>query len=74
MGIMTQSEKILISKDAAAAMLSVSLRTIDNLVRAKELRPRKLGRRVLFERRELERFARSDHATGEARGGPSGGD
>ena len=63
-------EKLLITKHDAAAMLSVSLRTVDNLIRAKELRPRRLGKRVLFERRELERFARSDHATGEARGGP----
>ena len=57
-------EKILISKDAAAAMLSVSLRTIDNLVRAKELRPRRIGRRLLFTRTELERFSRGDHGTG----------
>ncbi len=64
MGIMTQAEKILISKDAAAAMLSVSLRTIDNLVRAKELRPRRIGRRLLFTRTELQRFSRGDHATG----------
>ena len=64
MEVMTQAEKILISKDAAAAMLSVSLRTIDNLVRAKELRPRRIGRRLLFTRTELERFSRGDHSTG----------
>lgn len=64
MEVMTQAEKLLISKDDAAAMLSVSLRTIDNLVRAKELRPRRIGRRLLFTRTELERFSRGDHSTG----------
>ncbi len=31
------------------------------LVARGELKPRRIGRRILFERRELERFARRDH-------------
>ncbi len=63
-------EPILLDKRQTALLLGVSIRTIDNFVAARELRPRRLGKRILFERRELERFARSDHATGQARGGP----
>lgn len=60
--------KILMSKREAAEMLSVSVRTIDNLIRARELRPRRVGRRVLFPRTELERFSRGDHLTRPAPG------
>lgn len=57
------SEAILVSKKEAARVLSVSLRTIDNLIAAKELTVRRLGRRCLIPRRSLEDFARRDHAT-----------
>ena len=57
------SENILVSKAETARLLGVSARTVDNLVIAGELRVRKIGRRSLFSRRELENFARRDHPT-----------
>ena len=56
-------EKILLSKKEAAHLLSVSPRTIDYLINRGELRPRRIGRRVLLPRRQLEIFARRDHKT-----------
>jgi excisionase family DNA binding protein len=57
------SEAILISKRDAAKALSISLRTLDNLIASKELTVRRVGRRCLIPRRALEDFARRDHAT-----------
>jgi excisionase family DNA binding protein len=57
------NEPILVSKKEAARVLSVSLRTVDNLIASKELAVRRLGRRCLIPRRALEEFARRDHAT-----------
>ena len=56
-------ERILVGKREAAAMLSVSMRTIDNLIYVKALPVRRVGKRVLFRRTDLERFATSDHET-----------
>ena len=39
--------KLLVSKREAASALSVSVRTIENYIRRKELKVRKLGRRTL---------------------------
>ena len=62
----TVIRKLLISKREAAA-LSVSLRTLENLIRRKELPVRKLGRRTLIPLNALEQFAKRDHFTqGEA--------
>ena len=57
------SDSILVDKRTAAALLGVSPRTVDNLVIRGELSVRRIGRRCLFERRTLERFARRDHPT-----------
>jgi excisionase family DNA binding protein len=57
------NEPILVSKKEAARVLSVSIRTVDNLIASKELAVRRLGRRCLIPRRALEEFARRDHAT-----------
>ncbi len=54
-------EAVLISKKEAARLLSLSLRTIDNLIARKQLAARRIGRRVLISRQELEKFARRDH-------------
>jgi len=54
-------EAVLISKKEAARLLSLSLRTIDNLIAMKQLAARRVGRRVLISRQELEKFARRDH-------------
>jgi excisionase family DNA binding protein len=55
--------KLLVSKKEAAAMLSVSLRTIDNLLICHELISRKVGTRRLIPLSALEAFARRDHST-----------
>lgn len=62
-------ELILVSKRNAARQLSVSLRTIDNLIAFKEIRVRRIGRRVLIPRKALEEFARGDHRTQRKRPG-----
>jgi excisionase family DNA binding protein len=60
---MITKEPLLISKQEAAAMLGVSVRTLENLISFKELPARRIGRRCLIERGVLERFARRDHQT-----------
>jgi excisionase family DNA binding protein len=48
--------KLLLTRKEAAQALSVSLRFLDGLIGSKQLQARRLGRRVLVEHRELERF------------------
>ena len=55
--------KILISKRDAALALSLSIRTIENLIARKELTARRVGRRTLVVASSLESFARKDHAS-----------
>lgn len=57
------SEQLLVSKRDAAAMLGLSIRTLENLISLKELPARRIGRRCMIERQALERFARRDHRT-----------
>jgi excisionase family DNA binding protein len=52
---------LLHSKIEAAAMLNLSLRTIDNLIAMKELTVRRIGRRVLIPRTVLLNFARPNY-------------
>ncbi|MGA8408961.1 MAG: helix-turn-helix domain-containing protein [Candidatus Acidiferrales bacterium] len=58
-----KSGTIALSKQEAARMLGISLRTIDRLIALKELPVRRLGRRVLIPRASLESFLRNDHPT-----------
>ncbi len=58
-----KNELIALSKQEAAHMLGVSLRTIDRLIALKELQVRRLGRRVLIPRTALENFMHKDHPT-----------
>jgi excisionase family DNA binding protein len=51
------TDKLLVSRRDAAAMLSISLRTLDKLVMEKSITVQKVGARVLVPRRALERFA-----------------
>jgi excisionase family DNA binding protein len=51
------TEKLLLNKKEAAQLLSLSLRTIDNLIHGRRLPVRRIGRRVLIHRRALEQFA-----------------
>jgi excisionase family DNA binding protein len=52
---------LLHTKIEAATMLSVSLRTIDNLIAMKELPVRRIRRRVLIPRTVLLNFARPNY-------------
>lgn len=53
--------KLLFSQKEAAVILGVSLRTIQNLISQRELPIRRIGRRVLLHRKNLEQFARQIH-------------
>jgi len=44
-------------------MLGISIRTLDSLVSRGEIRVRRIGSRVLFERKSLEAFSKLDHRT-----------
>ena len=54
-------EKLLIGRQEAAAVLSISQRALDYLMANKQLQVRRIGSRVLIPRSELMRFARADH-------------
>jgi excisionase family DNA binding protein len=54
-------DKLLVSRQEAAAVLSINQRALDYLVANKHLQIRRIGSRVLIPRSELLRFARSDH-------------
>ena len=60
---LVNSDPILVNKKEAAALLSISCRLLDDLIAKKQLVVRRFGRRVLISRRELDKFARRDHAT-----------
>jgi excisionase family DNA binding protein len=56
-------EKLLLSKKESAAALGISVRSVENFIRRKELPARKLGRRTLIPLTALQQFARRDHET-----------
>jgi excisionase family DNA binding protein len=58
---MYESQPVLISRREAAASLGLSLRTLDYLIARREIRVRRVGRRVLVSRHALEMFANSAH-------------
>jgi excisionase family DNA binding protein len=60
-GSMTMTGKILYSRQEAAELLSLSLRSVVMLIDRGELPVRRIGRRVLVPRASLEAFARRDH-------------
>jgi hypothetical protein len=55
--------RLLRSKKETAAMLGISVRLLEILMTMREIIPRRIGKRVLFDAREIERFARRDHKT-----------
>lgn len=58
---MEPSEKLLYTRAEAAEMLSFSVATLDVAIARGMLRVRRNGRRVMIEKREIERFSRADH-------------
>ena len=57
---MTIQDKLAVSAPEAAAMLSLSLRSIQNYIAAKKIPARKVGKRTLILVRDLEEFLRKD--------------
>jgi excisionase family DNA binding protein len=55
------TDRILYSRKQAAEELSLSVSSIDQLIRGNVIAFRRQGRRVLIPRTEIDRFARSDH-------------
>jgi hypothetical protein len=55
-------QKLLYSRRDAAYTLSISTRSLDYLIGAKQLNTLKLGRKVMIPYGELVRFATADHA------------
>jgi excisionase family DNA binding protein len=54
-------DKILVSREEAAQLLSISQRGLDYLVASKRLPTRRIGGRVLIPVAELRKYARCDH-------------
>jgi excisionase family DNA binding protein len=54
-------DKLLVSQDEAAQLLSISRRSVEYLVATKKLSTRRIGTRALIPIEEVRRFARSDH-------------
>lgn len=57
---MDTNKKFAVSAGEAAAMLSLSLRSIQNYIAAQKIPARKVGRRTLILVRDLEEFLRKD--------------
>jgi excisionase family DNA binding protein len=55
------SVKILVSREEAAQLLSISVRGIDYLLATRRLPFRKIGGRVLIPVAELRKYAQGDH-------------
>jgi hypothetical protein len=67
-------ERIFHDKRSTAATLGISVRTLENLVAMREINPRRIGSRVLFDAKEIARFARRDHQTRQERKGNNDAD
>lgn len=55
--------KLAYSKAEVSSLLSISLRTLDNLIARKEITVRRIGRRVLIPYTSVAAFLRCDHST-----------
>jgi hypothetical protein len=58
---LSPEEKLLVGREEAASMLSISCRALDYLVANKQLTTRRIGARVLIPTSDLRRFSRGDH-------------
>ena len=54
-------DKLLVSQEEAAQLLSISKRSVEYLVAARQLSTRRIGTRALIPIEEVRKFARSDH-------------
>ncbi len=55
-------DSLLVSRQEAAELLGIGIRTLDSLISAKQLRHRRIGKRILIDRGELLRFAKGAQA------------
>jgi excisionase family DNA binding protein len=55
-------DRILVNKREAARLLSISVTSLDYLIRQREISIRRLGRRTLVSTESLRDYARHDHA------------
>jgi len=54
-------DPVLVSRKKAASLLSISLRAVDYLIARREIRTRRIGKRVLIHYDEIKRYAKADH-------------
>jgi len=59
--VQSDQRPLLVSKRDVAALLSLCVRTVDNLIATKKLPARRVGRRVLIPYSALVQFAKRDH-------------
>jgi excisionase family DNA binding protein len=59
--VVAPEDKILVSREEAAQLLSISQRGLDYLVASNRLPTRRIGGRVLIPMAELRKYARCDH-------------
>jgi excisionase family DNA binding protein len=57
---MSSIERILYTRQESAKLLSISVDTLDRLIAAKKLTARRVGRKVLLQHVELQKFSRKD--------------
>jgi len=55
--------KLQYSREEAAELIGVSLRTLDRLIAEKQIAVRRIGRRVLIGKDVLAQFTKRDHRT-----------
>jgi excisionase family DNA binding protein len=58
---LSPEEKLLVGREEAAEMLSISRRAVDYLIAQKQLTFRRIGARVLIPVSDLKRFSRANH-------------
>jgi excisionase family DNA binding protein len=63
----TNTKQILYSRKQAASALSLSVRSVDHLIKDGALQHRRLGKRVLVHEDDLVKFANSTHNMGRIR-------
>jgi excisionase family DNA binding protein len=54
-------DKLLVSQEEAAQLLSISKRSVEYLVATRQLPTRRIGTRALIPIEDVRRFSRSDH-------------
>jgi excisionase family DNA binding protein len=59
--IVTPEAKLLVSREEAAQLLSISQRGLDYLIANRRLPTRRIGGRVLIPVADLRKYARGDH-------------